>query len=141
MDLTIPLENITLNIRVAVLIKKGDGFVLEKSKKGYYFPVGGRVKAGETSEQAAKREVFEELGIVVENIKSRGLVELFFERDGNRVQEICFVYSVSDIDDLNLTDEFDVFTIDQIENIDFRPQLIKEVMRADRDTTLHLIET
>lgn len=140
MDLTIPFGDTTLNVRVAVLVKRGDGLVFEKSKKGYYFPVGGRVKVGENSEEAAKREVFEELGVVIDNLEQRGVVELFFARDGSPVQEICFVYSASVADDLELTEDFTVFTLEEIDNIDFRPKIIKEVMKARSGTILHLIE-
>ena len=138
MDLTIPLETITLNIRVAILVKKEGGFILEKSKGGYYFPVGGRVKAGETSEEAAKRELFEELGVSIERFRLRGIVELFFGPEDKCVQEICFVYSVSDIDDLKLTEEFGFYTLKQIESLDFRPQVIKEIMKSDNEHVLHL---
>lgn len=139
MDLTIQLETITLNIRVAVLIKKEGGFILEKNKGGYYFPVGGRVKAGETSEEAAKREVFEELSVVVEGLKLRAIVELFFCSEDSHVHEICFVYSVSDIDDLKLAEEFGVYTLEQIESIDFRPEVIKEVIKSNSNNILHLM--
>ncbi len=139
MDLTIPLEKITLNIRVAILIKNEGGFVLEKSKGGYYFPVGGRVKAGETSEEAARREIFEELGISVGGLRLTGIVELFFGGEDNRVQEICFVYSVSDVNDLKLAEEFGVYTLSQIESLDFRPQIIKEILKSTNDDILHLI--
>ena len=118
MDLTIPLEKITLNIRVAVLIKKDDGFILEKSRGGYYFPIGGRVKVGETSEEAAKREVFEEIGISVDNLKLRG--------------------GVADVNNVNLSEEFDVYMLEQIESLDFRPQVIKEIMKLKTDNILHL---
>lgn len=138
MDLTIPLEKFTLNIRVAVLIKKDGGFILEKSKGGYYFPIGGRVKAGETSEEAAKREVFEEIGISVDSFILKGIVELFFGSEDKRVQEICFVYSVSDVNNVKLSTEFGVYTLEQIESLDFRPQVIKEIMRLDTDSVLHL---
>jgi 8-oxo-dGTP diphosphatase len=138
MDLTIPLENITLNIRVAILIKKDGGFILEKSKGGYYFPVGGRVKVGETSEEAAKREISEELGVVIENIKLKAIIEQFFGPKDNRFQEICFVYSVPDMNDLKLNDDFGIYSLEQIETINFYPQIIKEAMKATNDDILHL---
>jgi 8-oxo-dGTP pyrophosphatase MutT (NUDIX family) len=138
MDLTIPLEKVTLNIRVAVLVKKEGGFVLEKSKGGYYFLIGGRVKAGETSEEAAKREAFEEIGVSVEGLKLKGIVELFFGPEDKRVQEICFVYAVSNVNDINLAEEFSVYTLEQIESLDFRPQIMKEIIKSDDDHVLHL---
>lgn len=138
MDLTIPLETVTLNIRVAVLIQKDGGFVLEKSKGGYYFPVGGRVKQGETSEEAARREVLEELGVTTQDLQLRGVIELFFGRENDRVQEICFVYTASVVGMLELAQEFGVHTVEQIESIDFRPQVIKEIMKSKEAGILHI---
>ncbi len=139
MDLTIPLEDVTLNIRVAVLIKQQGGFVLEKSKGGYYFPVGGRVKAGETSLSAAKREVLEEMGTEVSDLVMRGVIELFFRSEDRRIQEICFVYSAEVDDVLTLGGEFGTYSLEQIETIDFRPKVIKEIMKAKQDSILHLV--
>lgn len=139
MDLTIPLENVTLNIRVAVLVKKDGGFVLEKNKDGYYFPIGGRVKAGETSLEATKREILEELGVAVESLSLKGVIENFFDIGSEHVQEICFVYTIQDMNNLKLGDEFVAYTVDQIDTIDFRPQNIKEIMNAVDGKILHLI--
>lgn len=138
MDLTIPLEKFILNIRVAILVKKETGFVLEKSKEEYYFLIGGRVKAGETSEQAAKREAFEEIGVSVEGLKLKGIVELFYGPENKHVQEICFVYTISNVNDITLTEKFGVYTLEQIESLDFRPQIIKEIIKSEDDHVLHL---
>lgn len=139
MDLTIPLESITLNIRVAILVKQDGCYILEKSKGGYYFPVGGRVKAGETSLQAAKREVSEELGVTVEGLTLKAIVETFFGRGNERVQEICFVYTAKDVEGLTLSSGFEVCALSDIDRIDFRPRVIKEAMKSSDDRVLHLM--
>lgn len=138
MDLTIPIGNIILNIRVAVLLKTRGGFILEKNKQGFYFPIGGRVKAGETSNEASQREVLEELGIVVTDLKFKGIAELFFESENGRVQEICFVYSAPDVDDLKLSSGQGTYTLEQIESMDFRPQILKQILQTASDEVLHL---
>ena len=125
-------------IRVAVLVKKDGDFVLEKNKDGYYFPIGGRVKAGATSLEAAKREVMEELGVAVESLSLKGIIENFFDIGSEHVQEICFVYTMQDMNNLKLGDEFVAYTIEQIDTVDFRPQIIKEIMNADDGKILHL---
>ena len=139
MDLTIPLENNTFNVRVAVLIQKDGGFILEeKTEGGYCFPIGGRIKSGETSEEATKREVFEELGIIVDACHLKAVVELFFSEQDNNFQEICFVYTAKHVDDFILPQGFKSYTLEEIETIDFRPQIIKEVMRSNNQDILHL---
>jgi len=40
MDLSISINGIKLNIRVTVLLETPKGFVFEKDKSGFYFPVG-----------------------------------------------------------------------------------------------------
>jgi 8-oxo-dGTP pyrophosphatase MutT (NUDIX family) len=141
MDITIPLENFILNIRVAVLIKKDGGFILEKGKGGYYFPVGGRMKTGETSIEAAQREILEELGVAITNLKLKAIVEQFFGDKDKRVQEICFVYTGDTARDVTLTDAFATFTAEVIDTIDFRPELIKEVLKSRDEKILHFATT
>jgi 8-oxo-dGTP pyrophosphatase MutT (NUDIX family) len=60
---------------VKVLIKRDDGkllFIRNTYGKGWWnFPGGGKIK-GESSEQAAKREVQEEVGLVLEKLQLLG---------------------------------------------------------------------
>lgn len=144
MDLTIPIGNSVLNIRVAVLVETPKGFVLEKSTLGFYFLVGGRVQVGETSLEAAKREVQEELGISLENLKLKAIIENFFSEtentSGKQVQEICFVYRSEVKDSLEMGELFAVLTPEQINSIDFRPTILKTVLTQMGDEIVHLIE-
>ncbi len=75
------------------MIKSGDNYIFEKHKQGYYFGVGGRVKIGERSDVAAIREVEEELGVTVIDLKYKTVIENFYDN----VHEICFVYTCEDI--------------------------------------------
>ena len=67
------------NVRKAVrcyLIKDGRVVVTKYNEgqptAGYYDIPGGKIEDGETAEQAAIREMREETGIVVKNLKHRG---------------------------------------------------------------------
>lgn len=73
-----------VRLGVAVVIRDGEGRILleRRSDCGWWGMPGGRVEAGETVEQAALREVFEETGLVV---RITGLVGLYSEPDGRIV--------------------------------------------------------
>lgn len=60
-----------------------DGQVLLAMKKrgfatGKWNGPGGKVEAGESAEQACRREVTEEVGIVLQDVEQRGVIEFWF---------------------------------------------------------------
>ena len=137
MDLTIQLEGIKLNIRVAVLIKTAKGYLFEKGNKGYLFTLGGRVKIGETSFEAAQREVFEEIGYDIKNIKLMAIVENFFGPADAKVQEICFVYSHEGIINITLPAEFVEIEASALAGQDIRPEIMKKIIAESKDGITH----
>lgn len=74
------------------LLRKDDQILLGMKKRGFgagkWNGLGGKVDVGETIEQAAKREIWEESGVVVDNLEKRGVLD--FEFQGN--PEILEVY-------------------------------------------------
>ena len=63
-DLCIKTEDGILNIRVGAIIMKDDRFLMvENDRFDYMYSVGGRIKFGETAEEAVQREVMEDLQI------------------------------------------------------------------------------
>ena len=61
----------------------------------FYAIPGGRIKIGEDSISARKREVYEEIGVNVNVDKMIGLVENFFEYNGKKHHEVMIVFSSS----------------------------------------------
>ena len=62
MDLTIDVEDYKLNIRAAGIIMHNNKILAHKNKKvGHYALIGGRIQTGESSAEAVKREVQEEI--------------------------------------------------------------------------------
>lgn len=136
MDLTIPVENYILNIRALVFIKNKEGYIFEKHKKGYYFGVGGRIKIGESSSEAAEREVKEELGIDAMNLKFKTIIENFFEN----IHEICFVYESEDVGEINIDESlFKVINKEEINNFDIRPAILKDIILNDTKSSNNYI--
>ena len=104
MDCTFRTENGVFNYRVGAIILDGTRVLMTKSEGcGYYYSVGGRVKFGETAEQAVLREVFEETGVRTE-IERLGFVhENFFTSDfglncGMRYHELSLFYYIKPFD-------------------------------------------
>ncbi|WP_297839523.1 NUDIX hydrolase [Pseudomonas sp.] len=61
-------------------------------KERFFRPIGGGIEFGETSAQAIIREVQEELGLPITNIRLIGTLESIFIYNGNPGHEIVQVY-------------------------------------------------
>jgi 8-oxo-dGTP pyrophosphatase MutT (NUDIX family) len=69
-------------------------------KKDFYFrPIGGTNEFGEYSEDTLKREISEELGTTIKNIKLETVCENIFTCDGLDGHEIVFIYSAEFVDE------------------------------------------
>ena len=97
-DLCVKMEDGILNIRVGAIIMKDDRFLMvENDRFDHMYSVGGRIKFGETAEEAVVREVFEETGIKMEIDRLGFIHENHFpgdtlEKQGNIVHEISFFF-------------------------------------------------
>ena len=98
-DITLPCEDGIVNLRVGAIIQK-DGKILmvgNKIRPEYLYSVGGRIKFGETAEDAVKREVFEETGIKMDVERLGFIHENYFYGDsksnfGKLIYEISFFF-------------------------------------------------
>ena len=104
-DITVKCGDGTVNIRVgAIIVKDGKILMTGHDRVDYLYSVGGRVKFGETAEEAVRREVFEETGVNMD-IERLGFVhENFFygdtEENMNRlIYEISFFFYMKVPDD------------------------------------------
>ena len=93
--------------RHANRILVSEGF--DKIKQDYYYrPLGGGIEYGETSRDAIAREIREELGAEIENIRLLGVVENIFVYQGEQGHEIVFVFDAEFVDkSLYQLDEID----------------------------------
>jgi 8-oxo-dGTP pyrophosphatase MutT (NUDIX family) len=64
----------------------------------FYRPLGGGVEPGETTQAAIVREIREEIGRDVANLRLLGTLENIFMHEGNAGHEIVFVYDGSFVD-------------------------------------------
>lgn len=64
----------------------------------YYRPLGGGIEFGETSRDAVVREIREELGAEIENVRRLGTLESIFTLEGEAGHEIVFVFDATFVD-------------------------------------------
>lgn len=141
MDLTIKVDDYKLNIRVAVLVQTKEGYLFEKSSNGYCFTLGGRVKINESSLGAARREVEEEIGHKIGDIKLVSVIENFYTHVDSDVHEFCFVYRQNEIIDINLPDNFAQISEDDLASVEIKPGIIKKIIMEGGDVVSHHIVT
>ena len=96
-----------------VIVLIGDGTVaVAKPKRGWGLP-GGHLEAGETAEQAAVREVYEETAVNVNNLRVAGgwLAEKVFDSELNKGSpqksyQLLFIAGTESVDEF--VDKFEV---------------------------------
>jgi len=71
------------------------------TKKYFYRFLGGGVSFGEMAEDAIRREIKEETGSNIENLKFLTVIENVFTYEGEKGHEITFLYQ-GDLEDKNL---------------------------------------
>ena len=101
------------NYRVcAVILDDGRLLALHDERSPYYYLPGGRVKLGETAEDAVLREVEEELNVKAKLQRPLWLNQSFFTEDvdGLRYHEIC-VYFLVDVSETGLLERGERFTL------------------------------
>lgn len=75
-----------------VMIYNDNQILLAMKKRGFgsgrWNGYGGKVMEGESIEEAAKRELFEESGLAVKDLHNRGLLTFTFEDDKDKEFEV-----------------------------------------------------
>lgn len=113
MDISFNQENQKFNYRVcAVIISENRLLAMHDERSPYFYLPGGRVKMGETAEQAVVREIWEELGVTLKIARPLWLNQAFFTEDvdGIRYHELC-IYFLIDISNTDLLERGNSFTL------------------------------
>ena len=144
MDVSFVTGKEKFNYRVcALLLHEGKILAMQDERSPYYHLPGGRVRMGETAEQAVARELREELGVAVEIQRPLWLNQAFFteEVSGERYHELC-LYFLTDFSGTALDDKGNTFTLaegrhthqfewldlDSLRDTHFYPNFLKEAI-------------
>ena len=111
MDISFNQENQRFNYRAcAMIISENRILAMHDERSPYFYLPGGRVKMGETAEQAMVREIWEELGVKLKIARPLWLNQAFFteEVDGIRYHELC-IYFLMDSSNTDLSERGNSF--------------------------------
>ena len=112
-DITYVLGSSKFNYRVCgIIINEGKILAMKDERSPYYYLPGGRVKMGETAENAIVREINEELGVIPRIIRPLWLNQGFFDEDVDKLHyhELC-IYFLLDVNGTTLLEKGEKFTI------------------------------
>lgn len=103
-DMCVACGDGILNIRAGAIIMKNGKLLMMGNNKSYLYSVGGRIKFGETAEEAVVREVFEETGVKMESDRLGFVHENYFYGDmpsnlNKLIYEISFFFYMKVPDD------------------------------------------
>ena len=94
-DLSIMVDERRFNFRVGAIVECNNKVLLHKGiDKDYYNIPGGRCKIGESSLNAVKREIEEEVGILEEDYKLIYILENFFSENNLSTHELLYIYTI-----------------------------------------------
>lgn len=152
-DMSVKCDNGIINIRVgAIIIQNEKVLMVSNNRNDYFYSVGGRIKFGESAEQAIVREVTEETGVKMDIDRLGFIHENYFYGDaptnlGKLIYEISFYFYMKVPNDFVLA--CNSFTEDGSEeyltwvspNDDAKiyPEFFKTELKHPKDYVQHII--
>ena len=152
-DMCVVCDDGFLNIRAgAIIIKDGKLLMVGNNRDNYLYSVGGRLKFGETAEEAIVREVFEETGVKMEIDRLGFVHENYFYGDApynlnKLIYEISFFFYMKVPDTFapvcesftegNSKEHLKWISLD--EDIKIYPEFFRTELKAPTNTVKHFI--
>lgn len=96
-DINIKIQDVLLNVRAVAVIIYNNKVLFQKRRQDKFWALpGGKIRVGEKSEDAIKRELIEELELSVFNVdRCNSISEYFFTFDNTLIHQYIFSYIVS----------------------------------------------
>ncbi|HEL1972975.1 NUDIX hydrolase [Streptococcus suis] len=133
MDFRTRIDNQIFGVRATALIIKDGKIFLTKDSKGRYYTIGGAIVVNETAQDAAVREVKEELGVDNRVNQLAFVVENQFTHEGIDFHNIEFHFIVEPIGEMpeemiegKLKQPCEWIALDKLVNLDVVPVFLAE---------------
>lgn len=153
-DMCVACDDGILNIRVgAIIMKDGKILMVGNERANYLYSVGGRIKFGETAEEAIVREVLEETGTKMEIDRLGFVHENYFYGDapsnlGKLIYEISFFFYMkvpsefSPISESFAEDDSKEYLkwVSLDEDIKMYPEFFRTELKNPMDTVKHFVK-
>lgn len=154
-SIKIKTDDYNFKFRVSGLVIKNNKILLvDMDDSGFLCLPGGYVELGETTEEAVKRELAEEISKEFEISKYIGVVENYFvNKKSKKMHEISFYYLMEVVDDIededfiliendnghNIKLDFKWIDLDKIHLFDVRPRFLINIIKNEKLEFNHLI--
>ncbi len=152
-DMCVSCDDGILNIRVgAIIMRDGKILMVGNDRNDYLYSVGGRIKFGETAEEAIVREVLEETGAVMEIDRLGFVHENYFYTDSpstprKLIYEISFYFYMKAPDDFSpISESFTESGIKEYlrwvsldEETKMYPEFFRTELKNPTDTVKHFV--
>lgn len=152
-DMCVACDDGILNIRVGAIIMKNGKLLMVGNDRDYLYSVGGRIKFGETAEEAVVREVLEETGVQMEIDRLGFVHENYFYGDapanlGKLIYEIAFFFYMKVPGDfapvsesfMEDTSKERLVWVSLDEDIRMYPEFFKTELKAPTTTVKHFVK-
>ena len=152
-DLSIFVGDHKFNFRVSALIRKGEKVLLHHTTSGTQYTLpGGRVKDGETTNEALIREIKEEMGEDVKYIKPVSFIENLFVDNNIHFHELLVTHEL-EFKNKSTYEKEKIYAIEkgeedlefvwkdvnELEKIDFRPKILINVIKENSPEFKHIL--
>ena len=148
-DIGIKFDSGRFRLRgVGIIIKNGKVLMVHDEKRKYYYAIGGAVRVGEKTSDAAIREVFEESGLSVEIDRLLLVQENFFEMEDGLHHEVAFYYLMKDIGNQEISDDrvldfndegLEWLSISELSNYKVYPQIYNVILKEIPNEIVHIV--
>ena len=154
MDVKIKTDEANFKMRVAGLIIKDDKLLTVKiCDNDFYCLPGGHIHLGESSLEAIKREMSEEVNLTCKSAKLLSVIENFFTGKGKKFHEVCYYYLYEPNEDVQAKDysyvendegelknlDFKWVSLSDIQSHNFRPSVLKNKLANHNFEFEHII--
>lgn len=145
MDFRTKRDHQVYGVRATALIIRDNQILLGKHGDGYH-TIGGAIEVGETSSQAALREMQEEIGIAGEIVGLAFVVENQFTVDTVHFHNVEFHYLITPTEEApaemiegDKTYLCEWLSLDKLDDVDIKPTFLKKALKHWNGQLTHVV--